>query len=104
MYPEKQLAPKEPFASSHPFVSKEWNIRKNGNLLPVSIRSASKRAVWWICKEGHEWEARVYLRSKGLGKCPICPGRKLSEVNNLKAKHDEIATDLVVVLPNNTLQ
>jgi len=81
------------FASSHPFVSKEWNIRKNGNLLPESIRSASKRSVWWKCKEGHEWEARVYLRSKGLGKCPICPGRKLSEVNNLKAKHDEIARE-----------
>ena len=31
--------------------------------------------VWWKCKNGHEWEAVIHTRVKGVG-CPYCMGKK----------------------------
>ena len=31
----------------------------------------SGRKAWWICQEGHEWQAEILSRNKGAG-CPKC--------------------------------
>ena len=36
--------------------------------------SGSGKAVWWKCKEGHEWQATIRNRDRGA-RCPYCSGR-----------------------------
>jgi uncharacterized Zn-finger protein len=57
--------------TSNPEFKNEWNYKKNINIDPKTIKSASNIKVWWICDKGHEWEAEVYSRSQGRG-CPKC--------------------------------
>ena len=51
----------------------EWHFEKNNELgiIPSQISYGSAVKVWWICKEGHEWEASPNHRSRGRG-CPTC--------------------------------
>ena len=56
----------------NPLLSKEWNYEKNGTLKPSQVTSGSNKIVWWICSKGHEWQAMINLRNKGIKKCPIC--------------------------------
>ena len=57
-------------------LSSEWNYEKNGKLVPEQFTSKSQFKVWWKCKNGHEWQAKISDRSKGKG-CPICAGRQV---------------------------
>lgn len=49
----------------------EWHPSRNGNLRPRDVTPGSAKKVWWICEEGHEWQAAIYSRSRGSG-CPKC--------------------------------
>ena len=59
---------------SNPEIAEEWNCEKNGNLKPEHFASNSNKKVWWRCKKGHEWQAKIASRSKGSG-CPYCSSR-----------------------------
>ena len=45
----------------NPALAKEWNYGKNGSLKPEHITASSNKKVWWICSNGHEWQATVYI-------------------------------------------
>ncbi len=60
----------------NPELAQQWHPAKNGNLRPSDVTPSSYRKVWWQCKRGHEWKARIGHRSRGSG-CPYCAGRKL---------------------------
>jgi hypothetical protein len=66
-----------------PKLAAEWNYLKNGKLRPDHVTYNSRKAVWWLCCEGHEWQTPIYQRvNSGCG-CPFCLGRKPSENHNL---------------------
>jgi len=54
-----------------PDLVKEWNYEKN-LIKPSEVTKFSTKKVWWKCSHGHEWEAYIYNRSNGFGKCKIC--------------------------------
>ena len=56
----------------------EWDWEKNNKLgfNPNEITNHSGKKVWWICINGHSFDATVANRSNGKG-CPICAGRKV---------------------------
>jgi hypothetical protein len=58
-------------ATTHPALVAEWHPTKNGDLTPADVFAGSGRKVWWLCEEGHEWEAIGSSRTWGTG-CPIC--------------------------------
>ena len=59
---------------------KEWNFNKN-DLKPSEITNGTNKKVWWICKEGHEWESRLVDRvQRGYG-CATCGYKKSSFEN-----------------------
>jgi len=76
----------------YPEVAKEFHPTKNGDLKPEDFTSKSSHKVWWICSEGHEWDAVISSRTNGNG-CPYCSGRRVSEDNNLKVKYPEVAKE-----------
>lgn len=59
-----------------PELAREWNYGKNGELKPDNITSGTSKKVWWICSQGHEWQAIVSNRSKKGSGCPYCSNLK----------------------------
>ena len=77
---------------SNSTLAAEWNYEKNDKLRPEHFTANSGKKVWWICNEGHEWQATIASRNRGNG-CPYCGGKKtligyndLSTVNPVLAK------------------
>ena len=58
----------------NPALAQEWDYELNGNLKPENMTANSGRKVWWKCKDGHKWQARIASRTNGNG-CPYCSGR-----------------------------
>ncbi|MBR1627855.1 MAG: hypothetical protein IJ679_01140 [Lachnospiraceae bacterium] len=58
-----------------PKLAEEWSD-KNGTLDPDQVSYGSNRKVWWKGSCGHEWEACIKNRVKGVG-CPYCSGNRL---------------------------
>ncbi len=63
-------------ATVHPKLAEDWSHSKNGELTPKEVMPKSHKKVWWQCKKGHEWEARVADRSSKGNGCPYCSGRR----------------------------
>lgn len=50
---------------------KEWHLTKNSGLNLRNLPPGFNEKVWWICEEGHEWQATVKNRMKSR-RCPDC--------------------------------
>lgn len=68
-------------ATLHPDLAAQWHPTKNGNLQPDAVLPGSHRKVWWVCEQGHEWQAIVKSRTAGSG-CPVCTNRELCPGDN----------------------
>lgn len=68
-------------AVRYPKLAKEWHPTKNGELSPYDVTYGSQKKVWWTCTKGHEWEARIFSRSKGSG-CPDCFSEQRKKEHN----------------------
>lgn len=78
-------------ASRYPQLAAQWHPTKNGPLTPDQVTPGTHRKVWWLCDQGHAWEAMVKSRVAGTG-CPVCTGRKLKEgENDLATRYPLIA-------------
>ena len=49
----------------------EWHPTLNEPLTPFDVRPRGNASVWWRCRFGHEWKAKVAPRAVGVG-CPQC--------------------------------
>ena len=56
-----------------PDIAAEWDYIKNAPLTPEQVTSQSTLRVWWLCKNGHSYQAVVYNRFSGTG-CPYDAG------------------------------
>ena len=80
------------FESQQPEIALEWSER-NLPLLPSMVTAYSNKKVWWKCKQGHEWETLISIRSYG-SKCPYCSGvRVLKGFNDLATVAPQIAAE-----------
>ncbi len=61
-------------ATVNPDLAAEWHPTMNGDLTSADVTDASGKKVWWLCKNGHAYEATVYSRKIGKG-CPKCSYR-----------------------------
>ena len=78
-------------ADRNPELAKQWHPTKNEPLTAKDVSAGSGNKAWWICPEGHEWEAVIASRNKGVG-CPICSGHKvLVGYNDLRTIKPDIA-------------
>jgi starvation-inducible outer membrane lipoprotein len=76
----------------NPMLAKQWHPTKNGDLKPEHFTPGSDRKVWWQCKKGHQWQAHIFSRNKGIG-CPFCKGKKASDTYNLERINPELAKE-----------
>jgi hypothetical protein len=47
------------------------------------IAPFSTKNAHWKCKNGHEWDCQIYLRTNKQYGCPYCSGVRITEDNNL---------------------
>ncbi|UII56246.1 hypothetical protein LS684_01795 [Cytobacillus spongiae] len=73
-------------------IASQWHPIKNNQLTPEHVTAKSSKKVWWICKEGHEWNTAISERTRGYG-CPYCSGRYPSNTNNLKVLFPDVAKE-----------
>lgn len=64
-------------AAQFPELAGQWHPTKNGPMTPDMVVPGSKRKVWWVCANGHEWLASVASRTSGGTGCPVCAGKKV---------------------------
>ena len=62
-------------AEDFPDIAKEWHPTKNGDITPDMVAPKSGRKAWWLGPCGHEWEAVISSRTRGVG-CPYCSNYK----------------------------
>jgi len=64
--------------TTHPEIAKQWHPEKNVMLSPLDVTYGSHKKVWWLCKNGHEWQAttdlhtQFYIRTNGNNICKAC--------------------------------
>lgn len=87
----KLLMGENDLATIRPDLAAQWHPTKNGTLRPDMVLATTMRRVWWQCKNGHEWQAKVHSRTSGNG-CPVCCGQKVaSGVNDLASRYPLVA-------------
>ena len=79
--------------SANQTLAKDWSYKQNGKLLPDNFTANSHKKVWWICHNGHEWQATIKNRNYGYG-CPYCAGQKvLPGYNDLQSINPSLAKE-----------
>jgi len=59
-------------ASDNPELTLEWDFERN-KLTPYGVAPRAKYKVWWICPNGHSYQAKIYHRNGGVySGCPKC--------------------------------
>ena len=88
----KRPSPNWNLAVCYPGIGAEWHPSLNGDTTPEMVLPHSNKSVWWLCKEGHEWQAKINNRTSGETGCPICNGRRASKSGrDLNTMYPEIA-------------
>ena len=77
----------------NPDLATQWHPYKNETLTPLMVTPNSGKRVWWLCENGHEWQAIIQSRNRGNG-CPHCRGNAGAEkrINNVIASKGSLAT------------
>lgn len=80
-------------ATTYPELAAQWDTEKNGALTPARVLSGSRKKVWWLCENGHSWQAVISSRAKGSG-CPVCAGKiVVPDENDLASAFPDIAAE-----------
>ena len=61
--------------------------------MPTRLAVGSNRILWWRCRRGHEWQARVFARTGGSG-CPVCARTRVPTKRSLAARFPALAEEL----------
>lgn len=59
-------------ATLFPLIASEWDYELNGEKRPNEYTAHSKERVWWRCRKGHVWQAKITDRTTYLLGCPFC--------------------------------
>ena len=74
-------------------LASQWHPVKNGALLASDVSPNSNKKAWWLGTCGHEWQATISSRNKGVG-CPFCANRKvLPGFNDLATTNPALASE-----------
>src|ERR1700687_4068575 len=56
-----------------PHVAAEWHPSKNA-VLATEVDADHAMNAWWVCPNGHEYQATVRSRARSNRRCPTCYG------------------------------
>lgn len=72
----------------------QWDVEANFPLTPKTVSYGSSRMLHWICKEGHRWTTKAFLRTTHRSGCPVCAKKKVcTGKNDLQTLYPELADE-----------
>eukprot|EP00128_Syssomonas_multiformis_P007358 Colp12_sorted_trinity150504_noHs@27613 len=77
-------------AAEFPEVVRQWHPHKN-TVGPESVTPFLAKKFWFLCDEGHEWDAMLLNRTRNGTGCPTCKHRRAHAGNTLRAKYPAVA-------------
>ena len=90
-----------------PTLVKEWHPTANGHLNPMNLEVVYPKKVWWLCNEGHKWQATIKNRISNKD-CPICGKESNSKKDDIdlgklifgkqRREHKRFKTNAIAVL------
>ena len=88
---KKVEAGKNDLATTNPELAAQWHPTKNLPRTPREVMATTTKKIWWLCENGHDWEAVGESRAKGTG-CPYCAGQKVwTGFNDIASTNPELA-------------
>lgn len=88
---------------THPDIAKQWDLNKNGDLVPSNTSKGSSLNIWWKCDKGHEWQAEIRDRTGKKSGCPICASKRYESQAELIIKKYLKSEGIKVVQSNRTI-
>ncbi len=67
-------AAEKSLAAMSPAVAAEWHPKRNGDITPSQVDADHVMNAWWLCPNGHEYQATVRSRARGSRNCSTCYG------------------------------
>ena len=79
----------------NPDIAAEWHPTKNGEATPSDVTRGSTKKVWWLCPQGHSYEAAIKNRTKSIkpSGCPYCSGTKAAPEKTLAVHSPKVAKE-----------
>lgn len=87
---------KHSLSDTYPKIASEWDYEKNKEFgwTPETVYPHSDKKVWWRCKDGHSYSARIDHRTRMHSGCPYCAGKRpIIGVNDFAALYPELAQE-----------
>ena len=73
----RRIQSKGSFAENYPERAKDWDFKKNGDLLPTQVTAGSNIKVYWKCHVcGYKWKGMVCNHAKAMYSCEKCAIRE----------------------------
>ena len=90
----RRISKENSLETQNPPLAALWHPLKNTYPASQSAPFSSKR-VWWVCSEGHEWQASPgQMQKYGVEKaCPFCANRKTWYANSLAHLSPELSEE-----------
>lgn len=79
--------------SEYPELAKQWHRDKNAPLTADTVTPHSGIKAWWLCPQGHSWQAVINSRARGGHGCPYCAGQKPTADRNFAVKYPELVKE-----------
>jgi hypothetical protein len=68
---QKLLTGFNDLATINPTLCEQWDPVRNGSTTPQQVLAGTEKKAFWLCLEGHSWNAQIASRGRGTG-CPKC--------------------------------
>jgi hypothetical protein len=85
-------------ATINPVVAAEWHPKRNGEITPTQIGADHVMNAWWLCPNGHDYQATVRSRARGSRNCPTCYGGW--SLDNIRAFVKSLLTHVAAFNPS----
>lgn len=81
-------------ATLRPDLAKQWDMDKNGDILPTMVTCGSQKNIWWRCEKGHSFMSAVTTRVRMNTICPYCSNKAvLKGFNDMMTTNPELVRD-----------
>lgn len=81
------LAGKNDLATTDAELLCEWDYDRNSTIKPEQVNRNSLRIVWWKCRRGHRWRAKIADRAIDREPCHICKKEFEKEFPDMLLRH-----------------
>lgn len=80
--------------TTHPHLLEQIEIVKNPLEVAFTVPAGTPRKIWWVCAQGHRWQASIKSRALDNQGCPYCSGNLvIVGVNDLETLNPDLAQE-----------